>query len=197
MSRTYRIGARMIFALVIFTALTTAILTRPQKTLTEFDQPLYFSVASDLIHYGVFGNGWFADDERAGAAPAPGLFFGPTYPWMIVVLAKVDPRFAQAVDCGADMYRQKRPYGSCEVHVWPMLVIHALLLTLGALAIARAGELLFGSILFFWIAGAAATAGLLAEANQFSFVMTDATAFALYGLAMLAMVLGWTRSKRR
>src|ERR1041385_7782961 len=99
MTNVYRVGGRVAFALAIFMVLTAAILTRPPKTLTEFDQPLYFSVASDLIHYGVFGNGWFADGERAGAEPEPGMFFGPVYPWMIVLLAKADPRFAQAVDC--------------------------------------------------------------------------------------------------
>ncbi len=196
MNRVHRIGGRAIFALAIFAVLAVAILTRPQKTLTEFDQPQYFTVASDVMHYGVFSNGWFADNEPTGA-PKPGMFYGPLYPWMIVALAKADPRFATAVDCGADMWRGKRPYGSCEVYLWPMLLIHALLLTLGALAVARAAELLFGGERFFWVTGAVTAAALTAEANQFSFVMTEATTFALYSLTMLAMVLGWTRSNPR
>jgi hypothetical protein len=196
MNRVHRIVGRAIFALAIFAVLAVAILTRPQKTLTEFDQPQYFTVASDVMHYGVFSNGWFADNGPAGA-PKPGMFYGPLYPWMIVALAKADPRFATAVDCGADMWRGKRPYGSCEVHLWPMLLIHALLLTLGALAVARAAEILFGGERFFWVTGAVTVAALTAEANQFSFVMTEATTFALYSLTMLAMVLGWTRSNPR
>ena len=197
MKRVYGIWGRAIFALAVFAMLASAILTRPPKALTEFDQPLYFSVASDLIHYGVFSNGWFGDDERTAAGPKPGMFFGPLYPWMIVALAKIDSGFARSVDCGADMYRGRRPYGSCKVHVWPMLAIHALFLTLGVLAIARAAELMFGGKAIFWVGGAAAAAALAVEADQFSFVMTDATAFSLYGLTMLTMVLGWVRSQRR
>jgi hypothetical protein len=197
MKTIYRLGARIIFALAIFAVLTAAILTRPPKTLTQFDQPLYFTVASDLMHYGVFGNGWFGDGERTSAGPKPGMFFGPLYPWMIVAVAKVDPRFAKAVDCGADMYRGQRPYGSCDVYVRPMLIVHAALLMVGVLAVALAAELLFAGAAVFWLAGTLATAALAAEADQFSFVMTEAPTFCLYSLTMLAMVLGWTTSKRR
>jgi hypothetical protein len=191
-----RIGGRLVFALAIFALLATAILTRPSKTLTQFDQPLYFTVASDILHHGVFSNGWFGDRERTNARPAPGMFFGPLYPWMIVAVAKADPRFASAVDCGADMYRGKWPYLSCEIYIWPMLVIHALLLTAGALAIAQAAKLLLGNEPSFYVTGVLVTGTLTAEADQFSFVMTEATTFSLYNLSMLAMVLGWTMLKR-
>jgi 4-amino-4-deoxy-L-arabinose transferase-like glycosyltransferase len=197
MSAAHRIGARAAFALAILIVLTTAILTRPAKTLTEFDQPLYFSVAYDLIHHRVFSNGWFGDAERTAAGPKPGMFFGPVYPFMIVALAKVDPRFAASVDCASDMYRDRRPYGSCETYVWPMLLVHALLLALAVLAIARAGELMTGAPAVFWSAAAVATAALVAEADQFAFVMTEAAAFALYSFAMLAMVLAWLERRRR
>jgi hypothetical protein len=197
MSRFGRIGVRMIFAAAIFAALTTAILTRPEKTLTQFDQPQYFTVVSDMIRYGVYSNGWFANYEPDGVTPKPGMFYGPLYPLMIFAAAKADPRFAAAVLCGADMWRGKRPYGSCDVYLRPMLLINALLLTLGALAVARAAELLFGGGRPFWLTGAIATAALAAEADQFSFAMTEATTFALFSLTMLAMVLAWTGASRR
>jgi len=95
------------------------------------------------------------------------------------------------------MYRGKRPYSSCEIYLWPMLVVHALLLTAGALAIAQAAKLLLGNEPSFYVAGVLVAGALAAEADQFSFVMTEATTFSLYSLAMLAMVLGWTTSKRR
>jgi hypothetical protein len=190
----YRIFQRLVFAFVIFGVLAAAILTRPAKPLLEFDQPFYFSVASDLIHYGTFSNGWIGNDERTSAGPASGMFFGPVYPWMIVAAAKLDPQFAATVDCGGEAYSRSEP---CDVYVRPMLIIHALLLALGVLAVARAGEILFKVAAMFWIVGIVATGALLADADQFSFVMTEAMTFCLYSLTMLAMALGWTTSARR
>jgi hypothetical protein len=194
MMRAHRIWQRVVFALMIFGILSAAILTRPPKPLIQFDQPFYLSVASDLIHDGTFSNGWIGHEERTTAGPAPGMFFGPVYPWLIAVVARLDPRFAASVDCGAGVYAHLQP---CDVHVWPMLVIHALLLTLGVVAVARAGELMFKSAAIFWVTGVVTTGALLADAQQFSFVMTEATTFSLYSLTMLAMVLGWTTSARR
>jgi hypothetical protein len=42
-----------------------------------------------------------------------------------------------------------------------------------------------------------ATGALLADADLFSFLMTESMTFSLYSLVMLAMVMGWTTSKRR
>jgi hypothetical protein len=56
---------------------------------------------------------------------------------------------------------------------------------------------MFKSAAIFWVTGAMTTGALLADAHQFSFVMTEATTFSLYSLTMLAMVLGWTTSARR
>jgi hypothetical protein len=191
------IGRRFVFVFAIFAVLAVAILTRPPKPLHEFDQPFYLTVAYDLIHHGVFSNGVIDLGNAAGTTPQPGMFFGPLYPALIAAVTKIDARFANAVDCGAEAYRAKRSAAECDISVKPMLIIHALLLTLGVLAAARAAELLFASHVIFWLTGILATAALLAEADQFSFLMTESTTFALYALAMLAMVLGWTTSKRR
>lgn len=197
MKKFYQFINRIAFALTIFLILAAAILTRPPKPLDEFDQPFYLTVAYDLVHHGVFSNGFISLGKTVGATPSPGMFFGPLYPSLIAGVMKIDARFAKTVDCGAESYRAKRSSAECDVYVWPMLLIHALLLTLGAVAVARAAELLFAERGIFWLTGVVATVALLADANQFSFLMTESMTFSLYTLAMLAMVLGWATSKSR
>jgi hypothetical protein len=197
MKKLSRIGSRFAFALTIFLGLAAAILTRPPKPLDEFDQPFYLTVAYDLVHHGVFSNGFIDLGNAAGASPPPGMFFAPLYPSLIAGVTAIDARFARTVDCGAEAYSATRSAADCDVYVRPMLLIHALALTLGAFAVARAAELLFPERGIFWLAGAVATVALLADANQFSFLMTESMTFSLYSLAMLAMVLGWTTSRSR
>ena len=191
------IGARIVFGLVIFAVLAAAILARPPKGLSEFDQAFYLTVAYDINRHGVFSNGVLDDVDSTVAAPPPGMFFGPLYPWLIVGVAKFDARFAKSVDCGVEANHGARSDTECDVYVEPMLVIHALLLALGVLAIARAAGVMFASRTVFWLAGLLATGALLAEADLFSFLMTESVTFSLYSLTMLAMVLGWTTSRRR
>jgi hypothetical protein len=197
MKKLSQIGSRIVFALTVFLVLAAAILTRPPKPLDEFDQPFYLTVAYDLIHHGVFSNGFINLGNAAGVTPSPGMFFGPLYPSLIAGVTEIDARFAKTVDCGAETYLAKRSATECDVYVRPMLLIHALLLTLGVLAVARAAEVLFAERGIFWLTGVVATGALLADANQFSFLMTESMTFSLYALAMLAMVLGWTTSKSR
>jgi hypothetical protein len=78
-----------------------------------------------------------------------------------------------------------------------MHLIHALLLALGVLAVTRAGEVIFARNTVFWLAGALATGALLADADMFSFLMTESVTFSLHSLTMLALAMGWTTSKRR
>jgi hypothetical protein len=77
MKKLSQIGSRIIFALTVFLVLAAAILTRPPKPLDEFDQPFYLTVAYDLIHHGVFSNGFINLGNAAGVTPSPGMFFGP------------------------------------------------------------------------------------------------------------------------
>lgn len=197
MDRLFGIGARIVFGLLVFAVLAAAILTRPPKGLSDFDQAYYLAVAYDLNHHGVFSNGVIDDVDSTVAVPPPGMFFGPLYPWLIVGVTKIDSRFAKTVDCGVEAHHGKRSATDCEIFVRPMHIIHALLLTLGVLAIARAAKQLFAGAIVFWFAGVLATGALLAEADQFSFLMTESATFSLYSLAMLAMVMGWTTSKCR
>ena len=185
-------GARAIFALCIFAVLATAIWTRPAKWLGDFDQPFYLTIAYDIGRHGVFSNGLFDDVDSTAAVPPPGMFLAPLYPWLIVGATKIDGRFAQAVTCIVEVIHDKRDGRECVTYARPIHLIHALLLVIGVLAIARAVELMFASGAMFWLSGALATAAVAAEANLFSFVMTESLVFSLYSLVMLALVAAWT-----
>ncbi len=182
-------GARLAFGLLIFAVLVTAILLRPPKWLADFDQSFYLSIAYDLDHHGVFSNGVFDQVDRTVEGPRPGMFFGPVYPWLVLAVARIDRRFAAAVDCSVEANRKERDGAECEVYARPVHVMHAGLLALGVLAIALAAEIMFASAAAFWLAGILAAVVLLPDADLFSFVMTESVTFSLYSVAALALVL--------
>src|ERR1700704_703405 len=99
MRKPFDIGARVVFGIVIFAALAAAILARPPKSPNEFDQAYYLTVAYDIDHHGVFSNGVLDDVNSTVAAPPPGMFFGPLYPWLIAGVTRIDARFAGSLDC--------------------------------------------------------------------------------------------------
>jgi hypothetical protein len=182
-------AARIVFGLLVFSILVTAILLRPPKWLSDFDQSFYLTIAYDLAHHGVFSNGMFDAVDSTVATPPPGTFFAPLYPWLIVGAAKIDDRFAAAVDCSVEANHKVRDGAECEVYARPMHLLHAAFLALGVLAIALAAELIFSSSAVFWLAGILATLALLPDADLFSFVMTESISFLLYSIAALALVL--------
>ena len=59
-------ASRVVFGLVIFATLATAILLRTPKWLSDFDQSFYITVAYDLAHHGVFSNGVFDTSTARG-----------------------------------------------------------------------------------------------------------------------------------
>jgi uncharacterized membrane protein (DUF441 family) len=181
--------ARAVFALIVFAILLSAILIRPPKWLTHFDQSLYLTIAYDLNHHGVFSNGVLDRTSGKVAAPSPGMFFGPVYPWLVVAATKIDGRFARAVDCSVEADRKMRDSVECEAYARPILIMHAAFLAAGVLAIAFAAEFIFASSTVFWLAGGLATLALLPDADLFSFAMTESVTFALYSIAALALVL--------
>ena len=139
--------------MLIFAVLLTAILQRPPKWLSDFDQAFYLTIAYDLTHHGVFSNGVFDDVNSTVAVPPPGRFFGPVYPWLVVAATKLDPRFAAAVSCNVEANHKMREGAECEVYARPMHIMHAALLALGVLAIALAAEIIFTGSAVFWLAG--------------------------------------------
>jgi hypothetical protein len=191
------IGARAIFALVVFAVLVVAITSRPAKRLLDFDQSFYLTIAYDLDRHGVFSNGVFDDVDSTSARPPPGMFFSPLYPWMVLGAMKLDSRFAAAVACAIEANHKKRDLATCEIYATPMLIIHALFLTLGIAAIALTGEIIFGGARVFYVSGVLATAGAAAEAELFSNVMTESVWFSLYSVTMLTFVAALMTFRRR
>jgi uncharacterized membrane protein (DUF441 family) len=182
-------GLKIIFGLLVFAVLATAILTKPAKWLSDFDQSFYLTIAYDLNHHGVFSNGVFDKVDSTVTAPPPGIFFGPVYPWLVVAATKIDGRFAEALDCSVRDTSHAQDSHECDAYARPMHIMHAAFLTLGVLAIAFTAELIFVSRGVFWLAGSLATLALLPDADLFTFVMTESITFSLYSIAALALVL--------
>jgi hypothetical protein len=183
--------SRILLAAVAFVVLAVAITTRPPKWLSDFDQSFYLTIAYDLDRHGVFSNGIFDTTDSTRAAPRPGMFFVPGYPLLVLAVMKVDARFAKAVECSVEANHNQRDGSECDVYATPIHIVHAALLALGVLCIAMCGEIIFGRIPVFWFAGALATVGLVAEADMFSFIMTESLTFSLFCIVMLFAVLGW------
>jgi hypothetical protein len=181
--------AKILFALLIFAVLAAAITSRTTKRLNDFDQSFYLTIAYDLDRHGVFSNGIFDDVDSTETKPPPGMFFAPLYPWLIVAVTRLDTRFAAAFDC-AVLTNHKKRSGDCDIYARPMHLMHALLLTLGVLAIAAAAKLLFGGRLLFYLAGTLATVGVAAEAELLSYIMTESLTFGLYSMAATALLFG-------
>jgi hypothetical protein len=96
-------GLRIVFGLLVFAVLATAILSRPAKWLGDFDQSFYLTIAYDLNHHGVFSNGVFDKVNSTVAIPPPGIFFGPIYPWIIV--AATGPSMSKHIFLGPGSWR--------------------------------------------------------------------------------------------
>jgi hypothetical protein len=125
------------------------------------------------------------------------MFFGPVYPALVAAAMQFDPRFKRAVVCWVTADARKADGTKiCERYAAPMLILHGLLLALGVLAVARAGELMFGEPRVFWMAGMLATVGVLIESELFSFVMTESVTFGLYALFAWRCVIAWLRQHR-
>ena len=187
----------MLLAVAAFAMLVVAITRQPAWKLIDFDQSFYTTIAYDLDRYRIFSNGVFDKTDSTRDVPHPGMFFVPGYPLLVLAAMKIDPRFAAAVTCSIEANNGHHDLSTCEPYATPVRIIHALLLALGVLAIAAAGEIIVGSKAAFWLAGALATASLAAEAEIFSYVMTEALTFSLYSIFALALVLAWTRPRVR
>jgi hypothetical protein len=190
-------GRRVVLALTALLVLAGALASQPARSLMDFDQPFYITIAYDLERHGVFGDGIFSGVDSAQEAPPAGMFFGPVYPLLVLAAMRIDPRFAAAVHCNVEADRNHDDPATCEPYATPMRIIHALLLALGVLAIAAAGERMYRSKAVFWLAGGLATIALVAEADIFSFVMTESITFALYSVWALTILLAWTTARPR
>src|SRR5689334_7554171 len=95
-------GHSRVLVALVFVTLATAILLRPAKWLSDFDQSFYLTVAYDLVHHGVFSNGIFDKVDSTREVPPSGRFFGPIYPALVAAAMKLDARFGRAVDCSVE-----------------------------------------------------------------------------------------------
>lgn len=180
---------RIIFGALVFAVLLFAIVSRPTKWLSDFDQSFYLTIAYDLDRHGVFSNGTFDGVDSTVMAPPPGMFFAPAYPWLVLAAIKLDAHFAAAVACAVESNHGKRDGPTCDVYALPIHIMHALFLALGVIAIGVAAALILGRRLAFFIAGLLATAALALEAEPFfSYIMTESVTFSLYSLMALAAV---------
>lgn len=181
-------GSLIAIGLLVFATLATAILLRPAKWLSDFDQSFYLTIAYDIVHHGVFSNGVFDKVDSTREAPPPGRFFGPVYPALVATAMKLDPRFARAVNCNVEANHKAADGTQCEAYALPIHIMHAAMLAIGVLAIALAAEMIFAGTMTLWLTGVLATLALLADADLFSFVMTESVTFSLYSLAALSIM---------
>ena len=188
MTRRIRVIARGAFIVALFAALAGAIVSRPDKRLTDFDQSFYLTIAYDLLHHGTFSNGVFDTIDSTRAPPPPGMFFAPLYPLTVAAVAAIDPRFRRTLDCTIDANEKHRPLEDCEIYARPLHLAHALFITLGVVAIALTGEAIFASAAVFHVAALLAAAGIAVEANLLSYLMTESLAFGVFSLFGLALV---------
>jgi hypothetical protein len=189
------VAARVVFGFAAFAVLVLAITNEPTKRLIDFDQSFYLTIAYDLDRHGVFSNGKFDDTDSTAAAPPPGMFFTPLFPWLVVAAMKVDARFAQAVVCSVEADHHKRDLSTCDIYARPIHVIHAILLAIGVLAVAATAEAIFAGRTIFFLTGALATVSLAAKSELLSYIMTESATLFLYSVMALAFVHGLKSSR--
>ena len=189
---------RSLLLLAAFVVLAIAITTQPSKRLRDFDQSFYTTIAYDIERHGVFSSGIFDGTDSTRDVPAPGMFFVPGYPLLILALMKADTRFGEAVRCSVEGNHRLRDETTCEDYALPIHLAHAFLLAVAVLAFALAAELIFGGARVFWLAGMLATASFAGEKDDlFSFLMTESMTVALCSLVMLFALLAWQTSRLR
>ena len=184
-----------------FAILSALIVGRPVRTLQDFDQPFYFTIAYDMDRYGVFSNGNLSQVDSTVTRPPAGMFFGPVYPALVYAAMQLDPRFAEAVRCSVEADRGHRDQASCESDELPMRLFNCFALAVGTVAVASAAELIFSAmfsgVAIFIAAGLLALAALAGEAEIFSYMMTEATIFCLYSMFAATSVRAWQSGRPR
>jgi hypothetical protein len=185
------------FCVLAFAVLALVILSRDDRPLSDFDGSFYITIAYDLDRYGLFSNGIFSDvEDNVVERPKPGMFFGPVFPSMVYAAMKLDSRFAEAVRCSVEAERGHRDEAACEPYTRPIRLINALLLAIGATAVASAARLVFPQQRgIFLLTGLLVLAPLWFEAWILRLVMTESTLFGLYSLLSWAVVLAWKSTR--
>jgi hypothetical protein len=163
------------------------------SSVEDFDQSFYFSIAHDLERYGVYSNGVFGSPGTEAAPPKPGMFFMPLYPLVIWGAMQIDKRFEAVISCANNLRYDRAEYKRCPPYSFPVMVLHAVMLAVGAFAVAMAGALILKTPGAFYVTLAVATIGLYSHAGIFSYMMTESLTFCLYSLCILAFILAMDR----
>src|SRR5258705_11265058 len=126
-----------LLGLLSFAVLVAAITAKPARTLSDFDQSFYLTIAYDLNHHGVFSNGVFDGVDSTREVPPPGMFFVPGYPLVVLGAMKLDARFAKAAEC--TVINQEKEAADCEPYEIDIRIVQAPLLTLCSVPMALTG----------------------------------------------------------
>lgn len=189
MKHWVRNGAYLVLASgVAFAVLFFAISHKPLKRFDAFDQWFYLIAAYDLKTHGVFSNGYFDEVDSTEQVPPPGMFLGPVFPGIIAGAMAVSLRFDQAVSCAVEARHNKTNIANCDPYATPVHLISCAFLTLGLISIAIAAHVLFLKSSVTLLTSGLVLSGLLAEAEMFSFIMTEGVTFGLYCLAALFLL---------
>ena len=172
----------------VFAFFANTLLSRDTKPLLDYDQAFYHSIAFDLHRHNVYSNGVWMPPGNEGRPPAPGMMYMPLYPLMIWGSMQIDKRFAAAIACVNQLRQDRSPQSSCENYNRPMMILHALFLSIGILAIALAAQWITSSPWLFPLTLLIATLGAFSHANLLSYMMTESLTLCLYSLAMLAFI---------
>ena len=185
-------------AVSLLCLLVTTSMLRP-GTLRDYDQPLYLSVAYDLLTTGEYTNGrrvmGMAAEEAA--PPERGAYTAPLYPAFLSVLLRLDPSFAASAACVRTV--PDSAIRNCPDHTGTMATVQAGLALLTLLAVWRTILAVGGTPLAGILAVLAA--GLLCSqyAVYARTAMTEAlslplTAWMGYGLVRLVQTRRWLQA---
>jgi hypothetical protein len=117
----------------------------------------------------------------------------PLYPALIWTAMQMDSRFAATIVCANEIRHHRADFKPCAPYSRPMMIAHALLLTIGVMAIGLAGQLMIARAWALPVTATIAALGVYSHAGTFIYMMTEALSFCLYSLSMLAVVLALKR----
>ena len=185
------------FALCLAVLLAVGSAARP-RTLDVFDQRFYAMTAWDLVHHGVYSDGFFDKVDSSREVPPPGMFLGPGYPLLLAGMMELDPRLRENAAClvrhwsSGDVARNCPPYRGITLPV-------QMALCAGALAfLFAAARHLSGSPAIAALATAIGLGTLASYAKLITLAMTESLGLFLFaGAALLFLRLFQDRGPRR
>src|SRR5258708_7455206 len=102
------IASQIFLLAAVFVLLTSAILSRPPKWLSDFDQSFYLTIAYDIERYGVFSNGIFDKPTGRKWYPQRACSSRLAIRFLFLAVMGMDSRFSKAVGCSVEANIGKR-----------------------------------------------------------------------------------------